>query len=80
MRRKLAAGNWKMNGLSASLTEIEALTRAHPSPGIDILICPPATLVTSAVVTAGDHCPPDGAFDPDRRRRVSRAAASISPR
>ncbi len=55
MRRKLAAGNWKMNGTSASLDELTALMATHPDPQVDILICPPATLVTSAVVTAADH-------------------------
>ena len=55
MRRKLAAGNWKMNGLATSLPEIEALTRNHPNPSVDILIAPPATLVTTAVVQAADH-------------------------
>lgn len=55
MRRKLAAGNWKMNGLSSSLSELEKLTAAHPDPGVDILICPPATLISAAVVQAGDH-------------------------
>ena len=49
MRRKFAAGNWKMNGLTASLAELDALTQAHPAPGVDILICPPATLISSAV-------------------------------
>ncbi len=44
--QKLAAGNWKMNGLAASLAEIEALATAHPTPGCDILICPPATLLS----------------------------------
>jgi len=48
MRRKLAAGNWKMNGLSAALSEVEALKAAHPAALVDILICPPATLVSSA--------------------------------
>lgn len=45
MRRKLAAGNWKMNGTAAALTEVEALAAAHPTPGVDILLCPPATLI-----------------------------------
>jgi triosephosphate isomerase len=45
MRRKLAAGNWKMNGLSTSLSEVEALAKAHKNSKIDLLICPPATLV-----------------------------------
>ena len=44
-RRKLAAGNWKMNGTAADLSEIETLLRDHPAPGCEILICPPATLL-----------------------------------
>ncbi len=50
--RQLIAGNWKMNGLGASLTEIEALARALKSPDCDVLICPPATLVARAAVVA----------------------------
>ena len=45
MRRKLAAGNWKMNGLTASLAETDLLAAAFPAPTVDILICPPATLI-----------------------------------
>jgi triosephosphate isomerase len=43
--RKLAAGNWKMNGTLAALAEIDQLLAAQPSPGCDVLICPPATLI-----------------------------------
>jgi triosephosphate isomerase len=49
MRRKLAAGNWKMNGLAASLAELTALAEAHPAPGCEVLVCPPATLIAQAV-------------------------------
>jgi triosephosphate isomerase len=55
MRRKLAAGNWKMNGTAASLEEIEALTKACPNPQVDIVIAPPATLISAMVVQAADH-------------------------
>ena len=41
--RKLAAGNWKMDGTRAALAEIAAL--APQAGGVDVLICPPATLV-----------------------------------
>jgi len=44
-RRKLAAGNWKMNGVKAALSEIEALEASFPAPDCDVLICPPATLI-----------------------------------
>ncbi len=46
--RKLAAGNWKMNGNAAALAELKALTEAHPAPACEMLICPPATLIAQA--------------------------------
>lgn len=55
MRRKLAAGNWKMNGTSADLAEVQALIAAFPAPSIDLLICPPATLLARMSTTKGDH-------------------------
>ncbi len=48
MRRKLAAGNWKMNGTSAALSELETLSASYPAPSVDILICPPTTLLDRA--------------------------------
>jgi triosephosphate isomerase len=53
--RPLAAGNWKMNGLNASLAEIAAIAAAAAEiSGADLLICPPATLIQAAVTaTAG---------------------------
>ncbi|WP_170760367.1 triose-phosphate isomerase [Ruegeria lacuscaerulensis] len=51
MRRKLAAGNWKMNGTAAALSELEELARSFPNPSIDVLICPPATLLYRAAET-----------------------------
>lgn len=51
MRRKLAAGNWKMNGGSAALGELMALAQVHSDPKCDILICPPATLLSRAADT-----------------------------
>ena len=48
MRRKLAAGNWKMHGLSADLSVLDALAAAHPDPQVDILICPPVSLLSRA--------------------------------
>lgn len=43
--KKLAAGNWKMNGSSAALAEVTALLAAHPAPNCEMLLCPPATLI-----------------------------------
>src|SRR6202790_1381372 len=47
--RPLIAGNWKMNGLRASLGEFEAML-AGGSDGrdkADLLVCPPATLIAA---------------------------------
>ena len=52
--RQLAAGNWKMNGVTASLSEIEALKqhlKAEPA-NCDVMICPPATLVMACAEAA----------------------------
>jgi len=47
--RPLIAGNWKMNGLKASVGELDAMFdgAGQLSPAIDLLVCPPATLVAS---------------------------------
>ena len=52
--QKLAAGNLKMNGLAESLAEIEALAAAHPAPSCEVLICPPATLLSRMSEAAAD--------------------------
>lgn len=48
MRRKLAAGNWKMNGDAALLAELEVLATAQGAAGPQIVICPPHTLLSAA--------------------------------
>lgn len=73
--RQLIAGNWKMNGLAASLGEIEALARALKAKpaACDVLICPPATLVARAAAMGSDipiggqdcHVEVSGAFTGD---------------
>jgi triosephosphate isomerase (TIM) len=47
--RKLIAGNWKMNGSIAALCELDAIAYAASTHlGIDVAICPPATLIAAA--------------------------------
>ena len=46
MARKLAAGNWKMNGTGEALGDIDALVAAHPAPICDLLFCAPSTLLS----------------------------------
>jgi triosephosphate isomerase len=51
--RKLVAGNWKMNGTRAALAELEAIAAAAAkASSLDVLICPPFTLVAEAAAKA----------------------------
>lgn len=52
-RRKLAAGNWKMNGMQAALAEIATLNSQFPNPDCDVIICPPATAVAAMAAMDG---------------------------
>lgn len=75
--RPLIAGNWKMNGLQHAAAELRRIidgARDLP-PDIDLLVCPPATLVANfAVLAKGSriaiggqdcHAEPSGAFTGD---------------
>src|SRR5271156_6161056 len=87
--RQLIAGNWKMNGLGASLAEIELLRNAlaeQPAQA-DILICPPATLIARAALVAGENiaiggqdcrAEPSGAFTGDISAEMLRDAGATS--
>ena len=75
MRRKLAAGNWKMNGTAAALSELVELARQVTPADAETLICPPAPLLypacdklrgTAIAIGAQDcHAQPAGAFTGD---------------
>jgi triosephosphate isomerase (TIM) len=75
-RRPLVAGNWKMNGLRASVAELARIVvGAREIAATDILVCPPATLVAEFAATAAGspvrigaqdcHAEPAGAFTGD---------------
>jgi triosephosphate isomerase len=54
VRRKLVAGNWKMNGGLAALAEIAAIAEAaRRAGGADVAVCPPFTLIAPAAARAG---------------------------
>lgn len=57
--RSLIAGNWKMHGLGAALGEIEAVrdVLAGNAPHADVLICPPASLISRAALAAKGTVP-----------------------
>jgi len=76
-RRPLVAGNWKMNGLRSSAAEVNKVVDAVAdlAPKLDLMVCPPATLLTTIVALAGGsqlliggqdcHPEPAGAFTGD---------------
>ncbi len=70
LRRKLVAGNWKMNGSLGQLAELtEIAEAAREAGGVDVAICPPFTLIAAALtrshgllIGAQDcHAAPNGA-------------------
>jgi triosephosphate isomerase len=64
--RPLVAGNWKMNGLTASLGELDAMKAgaADLAGKADLMLCPPATLIGqfaaavkgSKLIVGGQDC------------------------
>ena len=54
VRRKLVAGNWKMNGSLAALAEVAAIAAAaREASGVDVAVCPPFTLISAAAARSG---------------------------
>ncbi len=52
-RRRLIAGNWKMNGTAATLGEVRSIASAAAAhDGVDVALCLPATLISCAVEAA----------------------------
>jgi triosephosphate isomerase (TIM) len=81
-RRPLVAGNWKMHGLQSATDELEKIVAgAAALPRVEMMVCPPATLVAgfalfarfarvargSPVLIGGQDCHPqaEGAFTGD---------------
>lgn len=75
MRRRMIAGNWKMNGGRASLKEVERLRAEFADTPCEVVICPPAILIPamvealagSSIMVGGQDCHPDvsGAYTGD---------------
>ena len=75
--RPLVAGNWKMNGTKSSLAEAIRVKDGlgHGAAGVDVMICPPATLVAGLAQSAAGsrllvggqdcHAKPTGAHTGD---------------
>ena len=62
MPRKIAAGNWKMNGTEAALKELLAISIVADDLDCTAILCPPATLLqqaaqsTRSVAIGGQNC------------------------
>ncbi|MEJ1159276.1 triose-phosphate isomerase [Prosthecomicrobium sp. N25] len=53
--KPLVAGNWKMNGLRAAAAELRAMAEGYDaalSAEVDLMVCPPATLLALFAETA----------------------------
>jgi triosephosphate isomerase len=87
-RRPLVAGNWKMNGLTASVAELGKIivgAGGNAAPA-DLMICPPATLIqafaaraTGSLVAIGGqdcHAEAAGAFTGDISAEMLRDAGA----
>ncbi|MFC7400322.1 triose-phosphate isomerase [Chelatococcus sp. GCM10030263] len=64
--RPLVAGNWKMNGLKASTEVLRAIINDYDAAlagRVDLLVCPPATLLTAFADLAQGHRVAIGAQD-----------------
>ncbi len=64
-RHPLVAGNWKMNGLNSSIADLRKIIAGAPGlPKVDLIVCPPATLIArfaeaargSPVAIGGQDC------------------------
>jgi triosephosphate isomerase len=73
MRRSIAAGNWKMNGLRENFNEILLIDAASENVNCDVILCVPDTLIreisekTKNIFSGGQNChiEASGAFTGD---------------
>ena len=87
--RPLVAGNWKMNGLSGSIGELgKVVAGANALPQVELMICPPATLIAgfakaargSAVLIGGQDChaEPAGPYTGDISAEMLKDAGAVA--
>ena len=87
--RPLIAGNWKMNGVAASLQEVASLAAAlkETPTGARVALCPPATLIAQMnyaargtdLLVGGQDCRAEasGAFTGDVSAEMLRDAGAV---
>ena len=81
-RRPLVAGNWKMNGLKAvgRRARQDHAGRDASYPNVDLLVCPPATLVADVRRRGARLQGRDRRAGLPRRARRARSPATSRPR
>jgi triosephosphate isomerase len=88
-RRPLVAANWKMNGLKASIAQLEkVIAGARSLAEVDLVVCPPATLVAAfaakavgtPIVIGGQDCHAEaaGAYTGDISAEMLRDAGAAA--
>ena len=88
-RRPLVAGNWKMNGLLAAAGELEKIVGgARKLANVDVMVCPPATLIARfAAVARGSpvaigaqdcHALSSGAYTGDISAEMLKDAGAVA--
>jgi triosephosphate isomerase (TIM) len=87
--RPLVVGNWKMNGLRGSIEELKKIIAgARSLTAVDIIVCPPATLIAdfaaaargTAISIGGQDCHPEaaGAYTGDISAEMLRDAGATA--
>jgi triosephosphate isomerase (TIM) len=88
-RRPLVAGNWKMNGLRAAAVELARILQGAGSlAAVDVMVCPPATLLAQFAAAAQGgpvrigtqdcHAEPSGAFTGDLSAEMLKDAGAVA--
>jgi triosephosphate isomerase (TIM) len=88
-RRPLVAGNWKMNGLRAAAAEVDRIIQgAGGLAAVDVMVCPPATLLAQFAAAAQGgpvrigaqdcHAEPSGAFTGDLSAEMLKDAGAVA--
>jgi triosephosphate isomerase (TIM) len=88
-QQPLVAGNWKMNGLKASSGELEKIIAgARSLQNVELMVCPPATLIASFATTASAtrvrigaqdcHALPAGAYTGDISAEMLKDAGAVA--
>jgi triosephosphate isomerase len=87
--RPLIAGNWKMNGLLASVAELKQIVAGTPTfADVELMVCPPATLIASFAAAASGsgvmigaqdcHALPGGAYTGDISAEMLKDAGAVA--